>query len=68
MTLKHQTYNYLTKVEDRRPALNSGYVAIAGEVVNQRFVLQLNLVLNGLESIFIRNCTFMQTVKSNIKP
>ncbi len=35
---------------DRRPAYNSVYVAIAGEVVKSRSVLLRNLVLNGQES------------------
>ena len=47
MTLKHQTYNNLTITEVRRPAYNSVYVAIAGEVVNRRSVLLRNIVLNG---------------------
>jgi IS4 transposase len=35
---------------DRTPAGNSVYVAIAGEVVNRRSVLLRNLVLNGQEN------------------
>ena len=34
----------------RTPTGNSVYVAIAGEVVNRRFVLLRNFVLNGQES------------------
>ena len=37
-------------LKKRMPAANSVYVAIAGEVVNQRSVLLRNIVLNGQES------------------
>ena len=50
MTVKAQKYNNLTMSVDRRPAYNSVYVAIAGEVVKSRSVLLRNLVLNGQES------------------
>lgn len=36
--------------ETRKPAANSVYVAIAGDVVNRRSVLLKNFVLNGQES------------------
>lgn len=35
---------------EERPACNSVYVAIAGEVVNRRSMLLRNFVLNGKES------------------
>ena len=41
---------WFTDTEDRTPAPNSVYVAIAGEAVNQRSVLLRNFVLNGQES------------------
>ncbi len=47
MTAKTQKYSDLTMTEDRRPAYNSVYVAIAGEVVNRRSVLLKNFMLNG---------------------
>jgi hypothetical protein len=49
-TAKTHTGQGLTMTEDRRPACNSVYVAIAGEVVNRRSVLLKNFVLNGKES------------------
>lgn len=49
MTEKTQKYNDLTMTVDRRPAYNSVYVAIAGEVVNRRSVHLKNFVLNGQE-------------------
>ena len=52
MTLKlniDKTYN---DTKDRRPAGNSVYVAIAGEVVNRRSVLLRSFVLKGQESAF----------------
>jgi len=50
MTSKTQKYRDLTLTEDRRPAYNSVYVAIAGEMVTRRSVLLRNIVLNGQES------------------
>jgi hypothetical protein len=41
---------YCTRQTARSPACNSVYVAIAGEVVNQRSELLRNFVLNGKES------------------
>jgi len=40
------------KTDEEKKALggNSVYVAIAGEVVNRRYVLLINIVLNGQES------------------
>jgi len=49
-TAKNNGNSDFTRTEDRRPACNSVYVAIAGEVVNRRSVLLRNLVLNGRES------------------
>ncbi|MCZ2268668.1 MAG: hypothetical protein LC124_07405 [Ignavibacteriales bacterium] len=46
-TAKTHTGQGLTMTEDRKPACNSVYVAIAGEVVNRRSVLLRNFVLNG---------------------
>jgi hypothetical protein len=34
---------------DKKPTANSVYVAIAGEVVNRKSVLLINIVLNGQE-------------------
>ena len=50
ITAKTHTDSDLTMKKDRRPACNSVYVAIAGEVVNRRSVLLRNFVLNGQES------------------
>ena len=50
MTAKSNKYSDLTMTVDRRPAYNSVYVAIAGEVVNRRSVLLKNFVLNGQEN------------------
>ena len=36
-------------LREERPACNSVYVSIAGEVVNRRSVLLSNIVLNGQE-------------------
>jgi len=47
MTLKHNIDKAYNDTVDRRPAGNSVYVAIAGEVVNRRSVLLKNFVLNG---------------------
>lgn len=44
------------------PGTHSVYVAIAGEVVNRRFVLLRNFVLNGQEVLLIRYCSYTQTV------
>lgn len=40
----------LQAMNDNKRTHNSVYVAIAGEVVNRRFVLLRNLVLNGQDS------------------
>ena len=45
MTLKPNTVNGLQGRADRTPAANSVYVAMAGEVVNQRSVLLSTFVL-----------------------
>ncbi|MCB9343425.1 MAG: hypothetical protein H6576_06995 [Lewinellaceae bacterium] len=50
MTLKLNTNKAYNDTMDRRPAGNSVYVTIAGEVVNRRSVLLRNFVLNGQES------------------
>jgi hypothetical protein len=34
---------------EKKPTANSVYVAIAGEVVNRKSVLLINIVLNGQE-------------------
>ena len=47
MTLKLNTNKAYNDTMDRRPAGNSVYVTIAGEVVNRRSVLLSNFVLNG---------------------
>ena len=44
-----KTYDKQTDEKEHRSD-NSVYVAIAGEVVNRRFVLLINFVLNGKES------------------
>ena len=47
MTRKLNTDKTYNDTEERRPAGNSVYVAIAGEVVNRRSVLLRDIVLNG---------------------
>ena len=47
MTRKLKIDKAYKDTRDRRPAGNSVYVAIAGEVVNRRSVLLKNIVLNG---------------------
>ncbi|MEM2786611.1 MAG: hypothetical protein QW652_08100 [Candidatus Nitrosotenuis sp.] len=50
MTQKHNFDKAHSDKVDRRPAGNSVYVAIAGEVVNQRSVHLRKFVLNGQAS------------------
>lgn len=47
MTRKPNIYKGYSDTKEGRPAGNSVYVAIAGEVVNRRSVLLRNFVLNG---------------------